>query len=975
MMTLTQAERLVRKIAEVASQPAPDTQTAKLAHDYAELCRAANRRLEQCAIMIEAGQFLQALQLAETAPPLLDLITLLAFRQAAEWRAYCQAHQLPWTEPFYDKYIRLLNNTYGKGIASDHPFYRDYRRAVLENDDARAFSILRVIARLNPSDANTKEELKRLEEKLLRVKLESLRQVLADGDPVNSQTALAELEASGLPVPASHPVWQQAQVARCQQMLRRAEILRQQDAWQEVESVVEEIHALATRYNVRLPEADADVWTEMEEWTTQKRTAYASEQDFQRALSALEYEVNSISSQRATGANLAKAGASVSLNSLTQKRQEAERFGQSLPPDVIEQCEACSAWLRQQIQFANRRARVLAAVTTLVILGGIAAAIPYLLNKARQEEYARQLAKLESARKVSEVVRLLAEIPVPSKANPQMADTFGRATDFLAREKEWKQDFDGKLAALTQIAAAGFRDALAQVAQDRANAEAALAELAPELQPAAKSELDSWDNQWQSFRNAELAGLLHRAEGTTEILNPTNGVEKVNATLARIRATLAEAAPLEAQPPALQQDLVDRLGVLSNKVDNWAPTAEKWERVQAALSNALSLEEYWVALDQLPLSPFATPAQKSAVANVDHLHLNEEILLGQLLLPGNPAAWNTLTNVTSWSASLMPEQPTAAEKDLYFKLRDDKIVRDVNAYQLIANTRPNNPFPSHAIFVQGSMAPDNAGQQAGLVHDPTLFRDTLHFVHTSYSDWDYIKVKRLYRTLEGDSYEHLGLGELIDANTGNYQKPILQLFDQLNKESKASSIFRAYVTLKLLAVAEARPNDWGFQWCPSLPAYLQTLTNLGANEIQSGDWLVPERSDRLERPLQEYFARAASVPLEKQARFLQQLAHDTCAKGFTFAGFIDSTGRPILRSPPGSSAELCGWSASGLATVLLRRDGAGEAYTALAEPLPYSPLFVFEGDRRELLLQTLKATAFPPDLAGPILPPFFAGAL
>ena len=52
MMTLTQTERLVRKIAEVASQPASDTQTAKLAHDYAEVCRAANRRLEQCAMMI-----------------------------------------------------------------------------------------------------------------------------------------------------------------------------------------------------------------------------------------------------------------------------------------------------------------------------------------------------------------------------------------------------------------------------------------------------------------------------------------------------------------------------------------------------------------------------------------------------------------------------------------------------------------------------------------------------------------------------------------------------------------------------------------------------------------------------------------------------------------------------------------------------------------------------------------------------------
>ncbi len=779
----------------------------------------------------------------------------------------------------------------------------------MENDDARAFSILRVIARLNPSDANTKEELKRLEEKLLRVKLESLRQVLANGDSRQYPDGLgSNWKPPACPFPLPIPSGSKPRSLAASKCCGARRILRQQDAWQEAELVVEEIHALATRYNVRLPEADADVWTELEQWTTQKRAAYASEQDFQRALSALEYEVNSISSQRAAGVNLAKAAATVGLNSLTQKRQEAERFGPVLPPDVIEQCEACGDWLRQQIQLANRRARILAAVTTLVILGGIAAAIPYVLNKARQEEFALQLSRLESARKLNELQKMRAGIPDSWKSNSQVAAALTKAQEFVAREEEWEHIFDAQMAGLTQIAAAGFRDALAQVPTDRANAEAALTQLAPELQPPAKSELDSWDNRWQSFRNAELAGLLNHAEETAEILNPTNGVEKVTVTLGQIGAMLAQAAPLEAQPPALQQALLDRLGVLSNKVDNWAPTAEKWEQVQGALSNASSLDQYLVALDQLPLSPFATPAQKSAVANVDHLHLNEETLLGQLLLPENPAAWNTLTNVTSWSDSLMPEQPTAAEKDLYFKLRDDKIVRDVNAYQLIANARPNNPFQSHDIFVQGTMAPDNAGQQSGLVHDPTIFRDTLHFVHTAYSDWDYIKVKRLYRTLEGDCYEHLGLGELIDPNTGNYQKPILQLFDQLNKEAKASSIFRAYVTLKLLAVAEARPNEWGFQWCPGLPAHLQTLTNLGANELQSGDWLVPERSERLERPLQEYFARATSVPLEKQARFLQQLAHDTCAKGFTFAGFIDSTGRPILRSPPSPAAELCGWS-------------------------------------------------------------------
>jgi hypothetical protein len=975
MMTLTQAERLVRKIAEVVSQPASDTQAAKLAHDYAEVCRTANRRLEQCAIMIEAGQFLQALQLAETPPPLLDLITLLAFRQAAEWRAYCQAHQLPWTEPFYDKYIRLLNNTYGKGISGDHPFYRDYRRAVMESDDPRALSILRVISRLNPSDANTKEELKRLEDKLLRVKLESLRQVLAAGDTINIQTSLEELEASGLPVPASHPVWQQAQVARCQQMLRRAEQLRQQDLWQDVESVVEEIHSFATRYNVRLPDADADNWTELEEWTAQKRAAYAAEQDFRRALSALEYEVNSIASQRATSGSLSQPAATASLNSLTGKWREAERFGQPLAEELVAQCQSCSDWLGLQIQAATRRKRLVASVAVVIILGAMGATFPFVLAKVHQRDYVQRLDRLESARKVSEVESLVAGMPDPGNGNPQMSDALVKARNFVAQEKEWKQSFDQQLAGLQHIAAAGFHGVPSQIGPDRANSENALTRLAPEYQPPAKSALDGWDTQWQGFRKAELGDVIKRAQQEVEALDATNGVQPIRATLARIQAKLSDLAPLEAQPPPLEQGLADGLGRLTNKIDNWTATAGKWEQNQAALVNASSLEQYLEALDQLPLSPFATLAQKNAVQGIDILHLNQETLLGQLLLSNNQAAWSTLTNVTGWSASLMPEQPTSAEKDLYFKLRDDKNVRDVYAYDLITNARPGNPFHSHAVFVQGAMAPDNGGQEAGMVHDPTLFRDMLHFVHTSYSDWDYIKVKRLYRTLECDSYERLGLGDLIDANTGNYQKPILQLFDQLNKETKASSIFRAFVTFKLLAVAQLRSEEWGFQWSPGVAAHIQALTVLGAKEIQSGDWLVPERSDKWERPLQEYFARASAVPLEKQARFLQQLARETCAKGFTFAGYIDAAGHPVVRELTPPAAELCGWSNSGSATVLLRKASAGDAYAPLADALPFSPLFAFAGDRHELLLQTLNATGYPAALAGPILPPFFAGAL
>jgi len=975
MMTLNQAERLVRKIAEAISQPGSDTQTAKLAQDYAEVCRAANRRLEQCAIMIEAGQFLQALQLAETPPPLLDLITLLTFRQAAEWRNYCHSHQLPSPDPFYDKYIRLLNNAYGKGIASDHPFYRDYRRAIMENDDARALSILRVISRLNPSDENTREELKRLEDKILRVKLESLRQVVATGDAAAIEATLEQLEATGLPVPASHPTWQQAQIARCQQMLRRAEQLREQGSWQEVETIVEEIQSLAMRYNLRLPDADAEAWTALEEWSGQQRGAFVAEQDFKRAVSALEYEVRSVSSQRASNLTLDKAAATIAYSTLEGKWQEAQRFGRPLSEELISQYEECDDWLQERIEAANRRRRLIAALIGSIVLGAIAAVVPYLLGLERQREFSRELQRLESARSVSRVEAALQTMPDSWKNNYQMEEPLRKAKDFVAQEEDLKKAFDQRLAGLDATARAGFQNNLAETGTARAGCEQALDQIAPEFQSGRRNALKEWDSKWQTFRNAQIDGLLNQADAAAERLNSTNGANVVRTAMEQIQARLSDLGPFKTQPPVLEPALVDRISSLSNKVEVWTAATDNWEKTREAMKNTQSPEQHLAALDQMVASPFATLAQRDAVAAIDRLKINQQVLLGQLLLPNNPSAWPSLTNVTGWSTSLMPEQPTSQEKDLYFKLRDDKNVRDVNAYELITNSRAGNPYHSHPIFVQGSIAPNNAGDEAGMVHDPALYQDSLHFVQTSYSDWNYIKIQRMYRTQECDTYEKLGLGDLIDANTGNYQKPILQIFDQLNRDNKSSAVFRAYVIFRLLAVAQLRPDEWGFTWCPSSAAEIQALTQLGAKDIQSGDWMVPERSDKFDGPFQKYFAQARVIPLEKQARFLEQLTRDACLKGFTFAGFIDASGHPVLQPQAMLPGELCGWSKSGSATVLFRKAAGAGDYVSLADPLPYSPLFVFNGDRRELLLQTLAATGYPSDLASPILPPFFEGTL
>src|ERR1700740_565979 len=153
-MTLLETERLVRKISDLLKQAGNPAIAPKLAEDFAAACQATNLRLHQCEAMIKAGDRHQAIQLAETAPNLLDLVTVLEFRGSDDWRGYWGKNGLPVADRIDARPVQALNDCYAQGIATDHPLYASYRRAVLGRKDEDALKALQSITRLNPADAN-----------------------------------------------------------------------------------------------------------------------------------------------------------------------------------------------------------------------------------------------------------------------------------------------------------------------------------------------------------------------------------------------------------------------------------------------------------------------------------------------------------------------------------------------------------------------------------------------------------------------------------------------------------------------------------------------------------------------------------------------------------------------------------------------------------------------------------------------------
>ena len=76
-------------------------------------------------------------------------------------------------------------------------------------------------------------------------------------------------------------------------------------------------------------------------------------------------------------------------------------------------------------------------------------------------------------------------------------------------------------------------------------------------------------------------------------------------------------------------------------------------------------------------------------------------------------------------------------------------------------------------------------------------------------------------------------------------------------------------------------------------------------------------------------------------------------------GFIDVDGHPVLRQIIPPVPEYWGWdNGTRSAVLLLRNTGGAAVLDKVAEPLPFTPLFIFNGDRQRLLTETARAASY-----------------
>ncbi len=221
--------------------PMPD-ELASLAGDYMQLCNDANARLRQCAKLLRQGLRSEAIQLCDTEPNLLDLVTTLDFPERREWATLLKENsELPPPELLID-IASELNEAYAANLSLDSLLKQHRRLALARAPLSERIATLRRIAKADPANPVWPEDLRIYE----RTRVQAIGQELAVAVRDSDVTTVEALEDE-----VTAPGWLEPPVLSVVERIRQSHgRLRQDAARTELKRLEVELTAAHSEFDV-----------------------------------------------------------------------------------------------------------------------------------------------------------------------------------------------------------------------------------------------------------------------------------------------------------------------------------------------------------------------------------------------------------------------------------------------------------------------------------------------------------------------------------------------------------------------------------------------------------------------------------------------------------------------------------------------------------------------------------------------------
>ncbi|MDR3377987.1 MAG: hypothetical protein P4M10_04830 [Verrucomicrobiae bacterium] len=987
-MNTIETERLVRRIVATLKGEGDPTMAPKLAADFQAACTSVALRLEQCRSMIDAGASVQAIQAAETPPNLLDLVTILEFRQADEWRQFCSSKNLPCPETLPARDVSALNTCYNRGISPQHPIYATYRAAMLAGNDVDALQALKSIVRLNPSDSNAASELARLDASMLATRLAKLEGLLAT-DPDGALHEVNDIEAFGFKSELAGELWQRAQLARSGKLLAEGEQLKREGLLAETVARLDFLAQLRTDNKLTWPPEWENRVGILREWCRAEAEARQQDEDYHAAMEQVNQAILASAAKETRAEKVSIHEHKADLEELHRRYSLAASFSRPIPEELTERFKERSAFIRQKIKkLALVRNVVAVAGTTAVVLVLAVMGLAFL-GLHRANSLAEEINKATAAHQVRSLQALLKQTgsrttlqtpnlrSVSAAAGAEVASQMALLSEF---EKAYKK-LPANLASVTDA------KQLIDVLGDFNRAEQAHGALSSDLQTETEAELAAFSRRWQdycgerlAFINKELDGRIAADESTVSTLDDLKDLDHFRSIISEKLPQLEEIKQeISALEPALkvQPELANRCQALSERLHNDQAKLDALDTALATLSHASKPGEVAAVVTDLAAidlkqSDYVRAARKAGA--VAALKDDPENLSRALLVGTNSTGWETLSK--NGNGELIPGKFGSNVRSRFMALTRDyavnarhfrcRLYRDpqLKAFEEWITDGPLmtdaswHSIPAWEVKDEGPC--EFAMKDYGFFQNQYQFSDRQPAYGVTVTDINALT----------DVWQGSGFAKLMDTRNLTYKLPPLEVVDAIFEDDKASPIFRAYLLNELLRFMAAQPLESGLFFSPKVRQFPEQLDALGVDQIKSGDWFVPARVNAVQSKYAEFFAARRGASYFKQAVTFLNATTRAMKSGFVLAGYAGLDGKPVWTSAPGDNL-VWGLSESASQPELLFKVRGGENQE-LAKPLPLTPLLVFQGDL-SVFIKDSGVRSDDPSLKGQ-LPPIFSAA-
>lgn len=882
--------------------------------EYARYCREVNERLGRIAPMLAEGGEIQALQLAEQAPRVLDLAISLSFGGEGEWQEYCRDHGHE-VAPLIDaRTLEALQGVEGKGVSSNHPLYKDYRSAVSSKDDTKAYELIRLITRLNPSDENAAREIKRLERKALQAALAELRTALAarNGDEVLAVMPRVELSGER-EVYEKLAEWQEAVSIRQRQ--RRDEALRRMPelmlmAEEKMKSGNWRLAAVSHGEFVLLHDVygavgETSEMAERAKTMNGQLTKHRNEAERVGKVNHLVAEMSLITDEAETRAvtpvGLTPEFAGPLLENLVRMWRQVEELRGEIPAGPRSRIETTRARLSQTIERGRsaRRTRLIAATAAVILV--LLAATGVGLLAFRAAGHAKMLAELQAKKSSSALSDLLQRV----KGKEPLLLRFPSLSAAAADASRWLETAaaDAKLAEqelgrlekaqLDNFAGLGSPELHERMEQSVAM----IGKLPADLKDALELRLSVLRNEGERTLQKRKEAADHQALATlahwTAVLKEVDFKASASVASEALKDSEPALAPFLAlasyQEPLLKLPASTESGIqdLDNGLKKVREQIQTIESVLAELEGATNTESYRESLKTLSVCRFKEADDARVLLDT---WPDDERIKAFLMFRNDLTAFKAAENDLS-SGFPTPDSANKLDREVIGELMKSETL---NGLWEVSWKKANGPVQNclSKKELQRHGLHSWSGKVATYPRHPS---SELKYVDTQFGDVDGITVIVNRISPVSAMMHKLQLSLLLDDTGTEYRSSILPLIDRVTQTTDASPLARAYVLLNLFKLIRGREQAWGLHYCPELISDIEAFRELEMKwPLIENSWLLEEKPSYL-KPWAEYFNARQNRSFSENMKKMKSAASSGIKNPLVLAGRVDAKGMMKLQ--------------------------------------------------------------------------------